>query len=60
MTGKARKILLNTADTLERISYDLHNGDDIKRGVITRDEYIERITALRTAISVLRMEAASK
>ena len=60
MTGKAKEILLNTADTLERIAYDLNNGDDIKRGVITRDEYIERITALRTAISVLRMEAASK
>lgn len=49
---------LKIADTLERIAYDLQNGDDVKRSLITYEEYIERITALRAAISVIRTEAS--
>lgn len=57
MTERVRKGLLEAADTLARIAEDLRNGDEISRGVLSSREYIERITALRTAISVIRAEA---
>ena len=44
----------DTVYELEKMVEDLHNGDELKSGRLTREEYVKRITALRIAIAILR------
>ena len=51
---KQTGIELDMANRLESLANKLSQSDDISRGVMSSEEYINNICALRYAIGVLR------